>query len=93
MTEMLAAAFRALGSAARPDEVVLVANALRASDDDETKALLDAAAHAFKSPEYERVRQIAEETGAGPFVALDLVCEFRSPGNLRRKDNSAEAVQ
>ena len=73
MTELVAAAFRALGAGPTVRELALVAKALHASGDEATLALFD-------EPEsygdgYRRLCEIAERAGAGSFVALDLYVE------------------
>ncbi len=82
MSDLVFAAFRALGPAARQHEIDRVARALRATQDDEVFAL-------FGQPDFEApfdheasaaVAEIAERAGAGRLVALDIYTEFIRPG-------------
>jgi hypothetical protein len=80
MTELVLAAFEALGMGATRRELGLVAKALRDSGDEETLAL-------FYEPEsygdgYRRLVDISQQAGAGGFVALDLYVEVVNPGAL-----------
>jgi hypothetical protein len=86
VTDLVQAAFRALGPAARRHEVEVVARALRESDDAEALALFGlesatpVAEPVFDQEACSRVQEIAEAAGAGPFVGLDLYTEMANPG-------------
>jgi hypothetical protein len=84
MSELLARALAALGADANFDEVRLVANALRKSNDEEALALLDAASEGDRVA-LDALYAIATEAGAGDFVALDLATEYGSPGSQPRR--------
>lgn len=76
MSSLLFNAFRALGSAIDRREIALVATALRESGDEEIGPLLDYE----NNPElWARCEEMADETGAHGFVALDLALAFHNP--------------
>lgn len=79
MSDLVFAAFRALGMAATKREIALVAKALRESGDKEALALPEPDP-AFDREAYASVTEIAERAGAGGFVALDLYTEVIRPG-------------
>jgi hypothetical protein len=81
VTELLHAAFHALGPAATRREVALVAQALRESGDDATLAMfrpLDGAY--FDRESCAAVTEVAERAGAGGFVGLDVYTAVIRPG-------------
>jgi hypothetical protein len=79
VSELLVAAFKALGPGPTRHELGLVSTAGRESGDREALAL-------WETPEYRegynRLVEIAEEAGAGALVALDLYCEVSDPGTI-----------
>jgi hypothetical protein len=82
MSELVFAAFEALGMAATTQDVARVANALRETGDADVFALFgepdpDAP---FDDEACAAVAEIAVQAGAGGLVALDLYTEFICPG-------------
>ena len=82
MSEIVFAAFEALGVAATRRDVARVARALRATGDADVFALFgepdpDAP---FDHEACAAVGEIADRAGAGRLVALDLYTEFLRPG-------------
>jgi hypothetical protein len=82
VSELVFAAFKALGMGANKREVALVAKALRATGDADVFALFgqpdpDAP---FDREACAAVAEIAVRAGAGGLVALDLYTEFIRPG-------------
>ena len=85
MSELVHAAFRALGMGATKREVALVAKALRESGDEEALALFGVGMEPQPDAPFDReahaaVREIAEHAGAGGVVALELYTEMIRPG-------------
>jgi hypothetical protein len=78
VSELLSAAFKALGMDADRREITLVANALRASGDAEVQALLGIWPDDREG--WDWLVSIASEAGAGGLVALDLATAFQTPG-------------
>jgi hypothetical protein len=77
VSELVLAAFQALGPGPSWREVALVAASLRESNDRKVEGLL--------SPEgRDRCCEIADEAGANRFVALDLAVAFHNPGYFAR---------
>ena len=72
-------AFKALGMGPSRRELGLVATAIRESGDEEALVLWDGPDF---GPGYDRLEEIAEEAGAGGFVALDLYVESDNPGAI-----------
>ena len=91
MSELVEAAFRALGPSASWDKVKAVAATLRESDDEETIALLEGAADSIWGDDdddaWDELKAIAEEADAGPFTALDLITEYALPGAFPKKSH------
>jgi hypothetical protein len=79
MSELVKAAFGALGAGPTGRELEMVAAALRDSDDELVASLFDEPDY---GPAYKRLSEIAVEAGAGGFVALDLYVEIVNPGAL-----------
>jgi hypothetical protein len=79
VSNLVEAAFEALGSGPTGRELVLVAAALRESGDELVAALFDEQAY---GPGFDRLGEIAERARAGGFVALDLYVEIVNPGAL-----------
>ena len=85
MSQMVFAAFRALGPAATKREIELVAKAIRASGDRQALELFGTGLEPDRDPPFDReacraVTEIAERAGAGGLVALDLYTEVIRPG-------------
>ena len=76
MSALLFSAFRALGSGASRREIASVATALRGSGDEEVGRLLN---YRENPGDWDRCCEIAAETGAHAFVALDLALAFHEP--------------
>jgi hypothetical protein len=81
MSDLLFNAFRALGPGPSRREIALVAKALRENGDEEIGPLLDYENH---KELYARCVEIADEAGAGGFVALDLAVAFHNPRAFAR---------
>ena len=79
MSDLLFAAFKALGMGANHREITLVANALRASGDAEVRELLGSWPPNDHREAWDRLKSIVEEAGAGGLVALDLATAFQNP--------------
>lgn len=79
MSELLLAAFGALGPAPSRRELGLVADAVRDCRDREVLSLWDGPHY---GPGWERLVEIAEEADAGYYVALDLYAEVSNPGSV-----------
>jgi hypothetical protein len=79
VSELVFAAFRALGTGPSKREVALVARALRESGDAKAIAMFEAAAADMRAG-FDALAQIAEKAGAGPLTALDLLPEVLCPG-------------
>ncbi len=77
MSELLLAAFKALGPGPSRRELGLVADAVRDSGDREALALWDGPDY---GPGYKRLVELAEQAGAGGFVVLDLYVEVYTRG-------------
>jgi hypothetical protein len=84
VTSLLWKAFEALGPGANKHEIELVADTLRTAGDEETLRILEEAAKPGRNPTWEKLADFAEEVGAGPFVALDLVVAAAGGELLRR---------
>ena len=83
MSGLVFNAFRALGPTATRREIATVAKALRESGDEEVLALFrPPGGEYFDHEACAAVTEIAEEAGAGGFVALDLYTEVIRPGWL-----------
>jgi hypothetical protein len=81
VTELLHAAFAALGPGASRGEVALVASALRNSGDEPTLAMFRPRDGAyFDHASCDAVTDVAVRAGAGGLVALDLYTEMVRPG-------------
>ena len=85
MSELVFAAFRALGMALTGRELALVARAIRESGDEKALALFGARAGARTGPRFRpracaAIAEVAERAGAGGLVALDLYTEVTNPG-------------
>jgi hypothetical protein len=81
VSALLFNAFRALGPGATRSEVAAVAKALRESGDEEALALFQPpGGEYFDREACDAVAGIAEQAGAGGFVALDLYTEVIRPG-------------
>jgi hypothetical protein len=85
VTRLVHAAFQALGPVASRRDAALVARALRASGDEEALALFGVGPEVepdapFDDGACDAVTAVAEDAGAGPFVALDLYTEMVRPG-------------
>lgn len=83
MSDLVFAAFQALGMGPSKREIALVAKAIRESEDEEVLALFRAGSE--PEPVFDRVAcaavtEIAERAGAGGLVALDLYTEIIWPG-------------
>lgn len=78
MTPLLTKAFEALGPGASKHEIELVADTLRASGDKQTLTVLNEAVEGGAA--WDKLADFAEEVGAGPFVALDLVVAAAAHG-------------
>jgi hypothetical protein len=79
VTELVVAAFEALGPGPTRRELALVARVLRESGDEETVALF---AEPFSEGVSSRLAELAEQAGASGFVALDLYVEVVNPGAI-----------
>ena len=84
MTQLLTAAFKALGMAPSRRELGLVCDAIRASGDKASLGLWDDTDARGFAPGFDRLVEIAEEAGAGFYVALDVWSEVGSPGSVSR---------
>lgn len=85
MSELLLAAFKALGPAPSRRELALVAKAIRESGDEEALALFGAGREPEPDPAFDhdacdRVTEVAEQAGAGFHVGLDLYTAVVNPG-------------
>jgi hypothetical protein len=93
---LLFSAFKALGPGASRREIAQVAAALHESGDEEAGRLLNCAiwTDGHNPDLWDRCVEIAEEAGAGPFVALDLVMAFSNPEGFARlvRTESAEVA-
>jgi hypothetical protein len=83
VSDLVFAAFQALGMGPSKREIALVAKAIRESEDEEALALFRAGSQ--PDPVFDRVAcaavtEIAERAGAGGLVALDLYTEVIRPG-------------
>ena len=83
MTAMLTAAFKALGMAPSRREW-LVCDAIRASGDQDSLGLWGDTGDRGFGPGFDRLVEIAEDAGAGFYVALDVWCEVSNPGSVSR---------
>ena len=84
MTAMLTAAFKALGMAPSRRELGLVCDAIRASGDQDSLGLWGDTDDRGFGPGFDRLVEIAEDAGAGFYVALDVWSEVSSPGSVSR---------
>ncbi len=81
MSDLVFAAFQALGRGPTRREVELVAKALRESGDEEALAPFQPlGGEYFDHEACSAVTEIAERAGAGGLVALDLYTEVIRPG-------------
>ena len=87
MSELLLAAFGALGPAPSRRELGLVADAVRDCRDREVLSLWDGPHY---GPGWERLVEIAEEADAGYYVALDLYAEVSNPGSVSQYGGAEE---
>jgi hypothetical protein len=77
-------AFRGLGRAPDLHEIEAVAADLRAHGEPDDLALFDPVDGDEYAPTSGALGDIAERCGSSRFVALDLLCEFHTPGGQRR---------
>jgi hypothetical protein len=82
VSELVFAAFRALGTTATKGDIARVAKALRETGDADVFALFGEPDRdgPFDHEACAAVAEIAVRAGAGGFVALDLYTEFVRPG-------------
>jgi hypothetical protein len=78
VSELVFAAFKALGMGPSRRELGLVATAIRDSGDEEALALWGD----YCGPGYRRLVELAEEAGSSGLVALDLYVEVDTPGPI-----------
>lgn len=89
MSDLLGAAFTALGAAPSAHELELVGRALREAGDEQVLKLMERAAAEIDAdapyrPAYTEVGAIAQAAGADPFTVLDLLVEVTNPNWQRQ---------
>jgi len=77
-------AFRTLGRAPDLHEIEAVAAGLRAHGEPDDHALFAPVDGDQYGPTSGALGDISERCGSSRFVALDLLCEFHTPGGQRR---------
>ena len=84
MTRLTELAFRSLGSCPSLEELEAVARDLREHGEPADLALFEPVSGDEYGPVHGPLGDISERCGSSRFVAMDVLCEFHTPGGQRR---------